>query len=49
MRRLSLLVVVLAGCASAPSFGGARVEAPGRDSDTNELQFQTDDSLNRRR
>ncbi|HZJ54973.1 MAG TPA: hypothetical protein VFD38_12605 [Myxococcaceae bacterium] len=48
MRRLSLLVVVLAGCASAP----VPSAAPGwkllsATPDTNELQFQTDDNLNR--
>ena len=48
MRRLSLLVVVLAGCASAPvpsrrQGGGSWARLPTQ----NELQFQTDDSLNR--
>ena len=48
MRRLSLLVVVLAGCASAPVPSAAPGwRLLGATPDTNELQFQTDDSLNR--
>ena len=48
MRRLSLLVVVLAGCASAPVPSAAPGwKLLGATPDTNELQFHTDDSLNR--